>query len=100
MTEHEFWRRDFVAVKRLRQKVIDSDSENSVGRSWSSIERMLSFGGIGNEVCLALRFIIRFPMNPNQGLAHVCVLFSKCFYIFLNSSSPITLHDVNYGSRL
>lgn len=58
MTEHEFWRRYFVAVKRLRQEVIDLDSDNSVGRSWSSIERRLTYGGIGNEVCVAIWFNI------------------------------------------
>ena len=50
MKELEFWRRYFIAVKRIRQEVINSDSDNSVGRSWSSIERRLNFGGIGNEV--------------------------------------------------
>ncbi|KAG0584538.1 hypothetical protein KC19_3G216500 [Ceratodon purpureus] len=52
MKELEFWRRYFIAVKRLRQEVINSDSENSdslIGRSWSNIERRLNFGGIGNE---------------------------------------------------
>jgi hypothetical protein len=53
MKELEFWRRYFIAVKRLRQEVINSDSENSVGRSWSNIERRLTFGGIGNEVRVA-----------------------------------------------
>jgi len=53
MKELEFWRRYFIAVKRIRQEVINSDSENSVGRSWSNVERRLNFGGIGNEVCVA-----------------------------------------------
>ena len=54
MRELEFWRRYFVAVKCLRQEIIDSDTDNYVGRSWSSIERRLTYGGIGNEVCHAL----------------------------------------------
>nr|PNR33107.1 hypothetical protein PHYPA_025050 [Physcomitrium patens] len=49
MKEQEFWRRYFIAVKRIRQDVINSDSDNSVGRSWSNIERRLTFVGIGNE---------------------------------------------------
>jgi Rab3 GTPase-activating protein catalytic subunit len=49
MKELDFWRRYFIAVKRIRQEVINADSDNSVGRSWSNIERRLNFGGIGNE---------------------------------------------------
>lgn len=49
MKEHEFWRRYFIAVKRLRQEVIDSDCETSIGRSWASSERRLTIGGILNE---------------------------------------------------
>lgn len=50
MKELEFWRRYFTAVKRVRQEVINGDSDNSIGRSWSNIERRLYFGGILNEV--------------------------------------------------
>lgn len=50
MKEQEFWRRYFIAVKCIRQEVIDAESENAVSRSWSNLERRLAFGGIGNEV--------------------------------------------------
>lgn len=49
MKELEFWRRYFTAVKRVRQEVINGESDNSIGRSWSNIERRLYFGGILNE---------------------------------------------------
>jgi Rab3 GTPase-activating protein catalytic subunit len=51
MKEQEFWRRYFIAVKSIRQEVIDGECENAVARSWSNLERRLVFGGIGAEVC-------------------------------------------------
>lgn len=62
MKEQEFWRRYFIAVKRIRQDVINSDSDNSVGRSWSNIERRLTFVGIGNEVCVVYLLDIIIPL--------------------------------------
>jgi hypothetical protein len=51
MKEQEFWHRYYMAVKSIRQEVIDGECENAVARSWSNLERRLVFGGIGAEVC-------------------------------------------------
>jgi hypothetical protein len=51
MKEQEFWRRYFIAVKSIRQEVIDGECENAIARSWSNLEQRLTFGGIGAEVC-------------------------------------------------
>lgn len=56
MKEQEFWRRYFIAVKCIRQEVLDAEPEVTVSRSWSHIERRLTFGGIGNEV--SLKFLL------------------------------------------
>ncbi|CAK9224306.1 unnamed protein product [Sphagnum jensenii] len=42
MKEQEFWHRYYMAVKSIRQEVIDGECENAVARSWSNLERRLS----------------------------------------------------------
>lgn len=78
MKEHEFWRRYFIAVKRVRQEVIDSDCETSIGRSWASSERRLTIGGILNEVCLAQLFDSLNPSSRDRQKPRS--VFSSCVY--------------------
>jgi Rab3 GTPase-activating protein catalytic subunit len=49
MKEQEFWHRYFIAVKSIRQEVIDGECENAIARSWLNLEQRLTFGGIGAE---------------------------------------------------